>query len=73
MHDGAATADEFSERLAGSVALLDDPETLSKLVFSTEFGGPRFAILDKTASVRAVRSHYDPEDLARLVDQLLDE
>ena len=73
LHDGAAVGDDFALRVGSTVPVLEVRDLDELIAFPDDLDGPRLAILDATATVRAVRSHYDPEDLAHLVANLLDE
>jgi len=73
IHDGAAIAGEFDTRLGLDIPIDNDLGLQDDVNFPAEFGGPRFIVIDKLSRVRAVRSHYDPEELGRLVSDLVDE
>ncbi len=73
LHDGAATAHDFAARIGAESVVHRIDGVLDEISFPAGFGGPRFVVLDKYATVRAVRPHYDPEELSRLVSDLLDE
>jgi hypothetical protein len=73
VHDGAASSDAFADRLDCTVPLVAMTDLDDRLVFPDYNDGPKLAILDDNARVRALRSHYDPRDLADLVTELLDD
>jgi len=73
LHDGAATAETFELRLDATVPILQIRDLQDLILFPSDPDGPHLAVLDADTTVRGVRSHYDPEDLAHLVTQLLDE
>jgi len=73
VHDGAASSDEFADRLGSDIPVVASADLADRIAFPDYGTGPKLAILDANGRVRALRSHYDPKELTDLVAEVLDD